>query len=74
MSGYIKGFPVPPGFVVSAKAYKTFFESLQLLQPEGEIYHLKNALPEDLEKYWFFDNSRESKLKFALQSSRVPEN
>jgi len=43
-----KGFPVPPGFVVSAKVYKTFFESLQL---KNEIHCLKNALAEDLEKY-----------------------
>ncbi len=43
-----KGFPVPPGFVVSAMAYKAFFESLE---PDEAIQRLERAPSEALEAH-----------------------
>lgn len=43
-----KGFPVPPGFVVTANTYNTFFTSLHL---KKTLQHLHNARAEDIEHY-----------------------
>jgi len=42
-----KGFPVPPGFVVSAHAYEKFFKAIDL---ERELDDLNDAASADLEK------------------------
>jgi pyruvate,water dikinase len=42
-----KGFPVPPGFVVTAAAYTKFFASLRL---QKVLHHLKNSGLEKLER------------------------
>ena len=43
-----KGFPVPPGFVVSAQACQDFFQTIGL---EKEFGVLTDAAPVDLEKH-----------------------
>ncbi|MCI5165941.1 MAG: hypothetical protein D3903_07560, partial [Candidatus Electrothrix sp. GM3_4] len=42
------GFPVPPGFVVTAQTYSNFFASLCL---ENKLYQLTKAQPKELERY-----------------------
>jgi len=42
------GFPVPPGFVVTAQTYSNFFTSLCL---ENKLNQLAKAQPKELERY-----------------------
>jgi phosphohistidine swiveling domain-containing protein len=57
-----KGFPIPPGFVVSADASRAFFASLEL---QGEIANLEGSSTEDLAR-------RCASLQRRIVESAVP--
>lgn len=61
------GFPVPPGFVVSAAAYREFLKENALDQKIKDILgHIDVSKPEELQE-------ASVRIKHLLKTSRVPE-